>query len=93
MNNEDHEIAALLSDNGRTDTKTKKTPGYDRVDMAVKRARESLAQHDTLAFILVKLWATIAKILAPIFAQAAKHQAKNLSHLQSGKIILDSDRH
>ncbi len=80
-NDEDDEIKALLSSDDGHDTDA--SSKHNHVDAAIKKTRESLAQRETLAFVLIKLWTTIAKILAPLFAQAARYQAENMSHHQN----------
>lgn len=43
---------------------------------ALKRARASVAQRDTLAFAIVRIWTTLAALLAPLFATLATKQAR-----------------
>ncbi len=43
---------------------------------AVSRARRQVGQRDTLAFALVRIWAVLAKLLAPLFAFLGERQAE-----------------
>ncbi len=47
---------------------------------AVSRARRQVGQRDTLAFALVRIWAALARLLAPLFAFLGEKQAR--SHYQ-----------
>ena len=44
---------------------------------AVVRARRVVGQKDTLVFLLVKIWAALARVLAPFFAAFAEKQASH----------------
>ena len=50
--------------------------GRSRTLTAVGRARRQVGQRDTLAFALVRLWAVLAKMLAPVFAFLGERQAE-----------------
>jgi hypothetical protein len=52
---------------------------------AVARSRANVAQRDTILFAFVKLWTTIAEMLAPIFAAFAVKQANSQSTRYSNK--------
>ncbi|MGH1487680.1 MAG: hypothetical protein ACRBCI_15825 [Cellvibrionaceae bacterium] len=52
---------------------------------AIARSRANIAQRDTILFAFVKLWTTIAEILAPIFAALAVKQANNRQQHYSNK--------
>ena len=45
-----------------------------RVTRAVRRARAAVGQRDTVLFALVRIWASLAQILAPLFARLARMQ-------------------
>ncbi len=45
-----------------------------RVIRAVRRARAAVGQRDTVLFALVRIWASLAQILAPLFARLARMQ-------------------
>ena len=49
---------------------------------AVGRARRQVGQRDTVAFALVRIWAVLARLLAPLFALIGEKQAR-AAHLQS----------
>ena len=44
--------------------------------LAVSRARRQVGQRDTLAFALVRIWAVLARLLAPLFAFLGERQAE-----------------
>ena len=46
---------------------------------AMARARFSIGQQDTIAFAFIRIWASLAKMLAPIFAFIA---VKNAGHFK-----------
>ena len=50
-------------------------PASPRTRLAVSRARRQVGQRDTLAFALVRIWAALARLLAPFFARFGEHQA------------------
>ena len=43
---------------------------------AVSQARRQTGQRDTLAFALVRIWAALARLLAPLFAAFGEKQAR-----------------
>ena len=45
---------------------------------AVSRARRQVGQRDTLAFALVRIWAVLARLLAPLFAFFGEKQARTI---------------
>ncbi len=47
-----------------------------RTRSAVSRARRQVGQRDTLSFALVRIWAALARLLAPVFARFGEHQAQ-----------------
>jgi hypothetical protein len=72
---DDEDIEALLN------TGSEKTVGHaadssSRIRRALKRVNTNKGQQQTLAFLLVKVWVTVAKVLAPIFAGMAKRHAR-----------------
>ena len=54
--------------------------GRDRrqTSLALRRARRQVGQRDTLALALVRIWAVLARILAPFFAAFGQHQTQAL---------------
>ena len=52
--------------------------GHDRrrTSKALNRARRNVVQRDSLTFVVVKLWATLARLLAPFFAAFGEKQAQ-----------------
>ena len=42
----------------------------------VSRARRQVGQKDTIGFALVRIWATLARLLAPFFAFLGERQAR-----------------
>lgn len=42
---------------------------------ALSEVRRKVGQRDTLAFALVKVWAALARLLAPFFAAVSERQA------------------
>lgn len=48
----------------------------NRAKRVMNRARRQVGQRDTLTFALVKIWATLAKLLAPFFAIVGEKQAQ-----------------
>ena len=77
----DDELAALLkgAPPEKKDTRRTEKPS-DRIQQGLKKARSSQSQKETLGFVLVKLWAALAKVLAPLFAGLAKRHASHLTH-------------
>jgi hypothetical protein len=55
-----------------------------RAALAVSRARRQVGQRDTLTFALVRIWAALARMLAPFFALLGERQAQ-ASWQQSGR--------
>jgi len=51
---------------------------------AVSRARRQVGQRDTLAFALVRIWAALARLLAPLFAFFGEKQARTIYQNTSG---------
>ena len=68
--NEDPEIRQLL----QADPEPGKDVRLARV--ALIKARRQVGQRDTLAFLFVKIWAALAKVLAPVFALLGERQAE-----------------
>lgn len=74
--NEDDELAGILGgptpqeDDGESSHRVKRT---------LRRTNASLGQQQTLGFLLIKLWVTVAKVLAPVFAALANKHAQSLS--------------
>ena len=66
---EDPEIRQLL----KTDSAPAKEPPLAR--SALMKARRQVGQRDTLAFLFIKIWAALAKVLAPVFALLGERQA------------------
>ena len=51
---------------------------------AIARTRFNIGQQDTVLFAFVKLWTTLAKMLAPLFAfMAVKHAGRRSNSLHS----------
>ncbi|MDJ0708844.1 MAG: hypothetical protein QNJ14_00570 [Woeseiaceae bacterium] len=55
-----------------------------RARSAVSRARRQVGQQDTLAFALVRIWAVLARLLAPLFAFFGEKQARAIYQNTSG---------
>ena len=51
-------------------------PPSPRIRTAVSRARREVGQRDTLGFALVRIWAALARLLAPFFARLGEQQAR-----------------
>ena len=67
-----------------------------RVQSALFKARASLAQKETLAFMLVKFWTVLAKVFAPFFALAVKRHAHSMasqSHVSRSRNQLNQKTH
>ena len=47
-----------------------------RVEKVLRRARASVGQRDTMVFALVRVWSTLAELLAPFFALLAQRTAE-----------------
>lgn len=43
-----------------------------RLSRALARARASVGQRDTMLFAFVRVWTTLAQLLAPVFAHLAR---------------------
>lgn len=76
MNNDDELKALLGGDGDILDPPNEDSPHEDRISKGLKRTRTNLAQQQTLSFMLIKIWVSVAKILAPFFAVVAKRQAE-----------------
>ena len=50
----------------------------------VSRARRQVGQRDTLAFALVRIWAVLARLLAPLFAFFGEKQTRAIYQNTSG---------
>ena len=50
-------------------------PDQRRTRLALSRARRQIGQRDTFSFALVKIWAVLAKLVAPFFATLSEKQA------------------
>ncbi len=61
-----------------------------RTRLAVSRARRQVGQRDTLAFALVRIWAALARLLAPLFARLHEKQASAM-HARSREAAGQSD--
>ena len=70
--NDDQDIKQLLQT--RVDEQEQISP----LARALKQARANVAQRDTLAFAVVRMWTALAALLAPLFAAFAKSQAQAL---------------
>lgn len=73
-NSIDKDIKALLLGNN-TDVENN-AAGRQR-QKAITRARVTMAQRDTILFAFIKIWATIAEMLAPLFAAFATKHARH----------------
>ncbi len=73
----DNDIRQLLGGEELT------TPNPDRTRKTMNRARRQVGQRDTLTFALVKVWATLAKLLAPFFAVVGEKQAQATQQSQA----------
>jgi len=67
---EDPEIRQLL----QAEAGSSNDPKLARI--ALVKARRQVGQRDTLAFLFVKIWAALAKVLAPVFALIGERQAE-----------------
>ncbi len=47
-----------------------------RVSTVLGKARRQTGQRDTISFVLVRIWAVLARLLAPLFAAFGEQQAK-----------------
>lgn len=79
----DEEMKALFADKSDV-TKQSVEPNLDQQRLRVlKRIRMNAAQSDTVLFAFIKLWTTLAELLAPIFANFA---AKKMQQHKPTKI-------
>ena len=62
-----------------------------RLDSMLKRVRTSVGQRDSLLFAIVKIWAAIAEMLAPVFAQLGERQAATAARARLSKPATDDD--
>ncbi len=67
---EDPEIRQLL----QADAGSSEDPQLARI--ALIKARRQVGQRDTLAFLFIKIWAALAKVLAPVFVLIGELQAE-----------------
>ncbi|MCH9696288.1 MAG: hypothetical protein K0U72_17365 [Gammaproteobacteria bacterium] len=65
--------------------------GPRRAMVAVGRARRQVGQRDSLAFALVRIWAVLARLLAPLFAAFSERQAQAIHQHSSGQKKLSAD--
>lgn len=49
----------------------------ERITKGLRKTQKSLGQQQTLAFVLIKIWVAVAKVLAPFFAGIAKQKANS----------------
>ena len=60
-----------------------------RIDRVIANSRANLAQRDTIMFAFIKLWTTVAEMLAPIFAAlAVKHSQQ---HTRNNTLVTTGD--
>ena len=76
----DEELAAILR--GR-EPRSEAHQADDRVVRGMQKVRTSQGQKDTLGFVLIGIWAALARVLAPFFAGLAKKHAQNLANQQN----------
>ncbi len=81
---EDPQIRQLLQTDPAPARDTKLTR------LALMKARRQVGQRDTLAFLFVKIWAALAKIVAPVFALLGERQAE-VTRLQM-PMLKETDR-
>ena len=58
--------------------------GRTRALRAVSQARRQVGQRDTLGFALFRIWAVLARLLAPLFAIFGERQAAAIYRQQKG---------
>lgn len=46
-----------------------------RVSTVLSKARRQVGQRDTISFAMVRIWAVLARLLAPLFAAFSERQA------------------
>ena len=73
----DNDIRQLLGGDQLT------TENPDRTRKTINRARRQVGQRDTLTFAFIKIWATLAKLLAPFFAAVGEKQAQATRQTQA----------
>jgi hypothetical protein len=77
----DEKIKALLN----TDSHPTASHYKKQRAAAIARAKSNIAQRDTILFAFIKVWSTIAEMLAPIFAAFAAKSAHQQSYLKANK--------
>ncbi len=85
--NDDTRIKALF------DAAPEPEPGPERdpLDRVMKRVRAGVGQRDTLLFAIVRIWTTIAEMLAPVFAQLGERRAETAARARLGQIRRSDD--
>lgn len=66
---DEQEIRQLM----KTGMDSEESPALAR--SAVSEVRRRVGQRDTVAFALIKVWAALARLLAPFFAAVSERQA------------------
>lgn len=74
---DDHDVRELLAGPGAVTGRKKLT------SMVLRRARSQTGQRDVLLFVLVKIWAALAKVVAPFFAFLGEKQAEADRHIST----------
>ncbi len=67
-----------------------------RLNQVLRRTRAGVGQRDSILFAVVKIWTTIAEMLAPIFAQFAERKAateRARARLSGKSSAIESERH
>jgi hypothetical protein len=77
----DEDIKALLN----TDAEPQNTHYEKHRSAAIARAKSNVAQRDTILFAFIKVWTTIAEMLAPIFAAFSSKSAHQQAYTQANK--------
>jgi len=62
-----------------------KDVSQERVAAALGRARRQVGQRDTLAFAMVRIWAALARLIAPFFAAVSARQATAVYQHSAGR--------
>lgn len=57
------------------EVKPDEKPTSNRLSQVLRRASAGVGQRDSILFAVVKIWTSIAEMLAPIFAQFAERKA------------------
>ncbi len=65
----------------------------DRMSKVLRRVRASVGQRDSLLFSIVKFWAVVAEMVAPIFAQIAERRASASSERVQQDTSNDKPKH